>query len=161
MLKYCLIVCLMAAFLAGCGSEQTVETIADEWMAPVMASQRSVSVELPEDAVAPVLDSDGQQIYFSEDYEIYLENRSAGDLQQTIRYLSGFDKDALTVMKTSQGIFDRYEFVWTCAGEEGQRLGRAVILDDGNYHYCMSALWDAEKASAVSWEKVFDSFTLQ
>lgn len=161
MLKKCMIVCLLAALLAGCRSEQTVETIADEWAAPVMASQRSVAVELPQDAVAPVLDSDGQQIYFSEDYEIFLENRNSGDLQQTIRYLSGFDKDALTVMKTSQGMFDRYEFVWTCAGEEGQRLGRAVIVDDGNYHYCMSALWDAGNTSKVSWEDVFGSFTVQ
>jgi hypothetical protein len=64
-------------------------------------------------------------------------------------------------MKTRQGTCDRYDFVWTCAGEEGQRLGRAAILDDGNYHYCMSALWDAGEASEVSWEQVFGSFTLR
>ena len=160
-MKRCVIFCLAAVLLTGCRSEQTLETVADEWVAPVMASPRSVWAELPDDALAPVLEGDGQQVYFSEDYEIYLENRSSGDLEQTIRYLSGFDRDSLTVMKTRQGICDRYEFVWTCAGEEGQRLGRAVILDDGNYHYCMSALWDAGADSNVSWEQVFGSFALR
>ena len=68
----------------------------------------------------------------------------------------------LTVLETRQGDIDRYDFVWTMAGETGDRLGRAAILDDGNYHYCMSVLRDAQnpKMSQIVWSDVFASFTL-
>lgn len=151
---------MVTVLLSGCGSQETLETVDDDWIVPVMASPANVAVDLPEEAVAPVLDSDGQQVYLCEDYEIFLENRESGDLRETIRYLTGFEADALTVMKTSQGTYNRYEFVWSSAGEEGTRLGRAVILDDGSYHYCMSVLRDAEADGDAQWQEVFSSFTL-
>ena len=40
-------------------------------------------------------------------------------------------------------------------------LGRGAILDDGNYHYCMSLLRPAEKVSQVLWNPVFASFSLE
>lgn len=151
---------LIGLLLAGCSSRQTLETVDDEWITPVMASPATVSVDLPEDAVAPVLDMEGQQVYLCEGYEIFLENRQSGDLGATIQYLTGFDKDALTVMQTSQGSCDRYEFVWTCAGENGQRLGRGVILDDGSYHYCMCIVRDELECVEEKWQDVFASFCL-
>ena len=56
----------------------------------------------------------------------------------------------------------RYDFVWASAGENGDMLGRAVILDDGNYHYCLSVQRpaDPEKTSQVVWSQVFQSFSL-
>ena len=81
---------------------------------------------------------------------------------EAITAISGYDPDRLTVMHTLQDGTDRYDFVWASAGETGERLGRAVVLDDGNYHYCMSVLRDAEntKMSQVVWSDVFDSFCL-
>ena len=154
------IVGLIGLLLSGCGSRETLETVDDEWITPVMATPGQITVDLPEEAIAPVLDTEGQQVYLCEGYEIFLENRQSGDLQATIRYLTGFDKDALTVMQTSQGNCNRYEFVWTCAGENGQRLGRGVIMDDGSYHYCMTILRDEETGSDGQWQDVFASFTL-
>ena len=65
-------------------------------------------------------------------------------------------------MKTQAEGADRYDFVWAAAGENGERLGRAVILDDGNYHYTMTVLKDAEatKKTQVVWRTVFESFSL-
>lgn len=162
MKKRMLLGLLPLVLLVGCGSQETFETVSDELVQTVMASPRSISVRLPDEAVAPVLESDSQQVYLCEDYEITLENLSSGDLNETIRHLTGFERDALTVMQTSQGDVDRYEFVWVSAGEEGDRLGRAVILDDGNYHYCMSVLRDAVSSedSQILWEDVFASFCL-
>ena len=94
-----------------------------------------------------------------QDYEIMVETLASGDLNDTIRTISGFEKDQLTVLQTQQADTDRYDFVWTTAGERGERLGRAVILDDGNYHYCMTALRDAEE-SIIVWQEVFSSFAL-
>lgn len=150
---------LLAALLTGCAPEETLETVNDEWVVPVMAQPREISVRLPEDALAPVLEQDGRQLYMGQDYEIMLETLASGDLSATIRTLSGYDKDQLTVLNTRQEEAERYEFVWTAAGETGDRLGRAVILDDGDYHYCLSVLRDPGDTHVV-WRDVFSSFTL-
>ena len=152
LLPLCLVLC-------GCGADETLETVADEWLAPAMAQPREVSVRLPEDAAAPVLEQDSGQLYMAEGYEIMLETLSAGDLNATVRALSGYDEEQLTIIQTRQGDADRYDFVWTTAGEKGQRLGRGAILDDGSYHYCLSALRDDKKTTVV-WKDVFSSFVL-
>ena len=150
---------LLALLLCGCRAEETLETVNDEWMVPVMAQPREISVRLPEDTVMPVLEQDGRRLYMGLDYEIMMETLAAGDLNATIRTLSGYETDQLTVLETRQGNLDRYDFVWTTAGEKGERLGRAVILDDGDYHYCMSALREPGNTLVV-WRDVFGSFTL-
>ena len=152
----------LVLLLWGCAGEETFETIADDAAAPVMAVPREIAVRLPGDAVAPVLDSDFEQVYLCSDYELVIETLSAGDLNASIRHLCGYEKENLTVMETSLDGIDRYEFVWAAAGEAGDRIGRAVILDDGSFHYCMSALRDADttESSQIVWSDVFSSFTL-
>ena len=154
---------MLALLLSGCGAEETLETVADDIpLQPVLAEPAEISVRLPDNAVSPVLESDMEQVYLSEDYEIAIETRSSGDIGGTITDLTGFDPDQLTIMHTKQDDADRYEFVWVSAGEKGDRLGRAVVLDDGSYHYCMTVLRDAEnqKKSQVVWSDVFSSFSL-
>ena len=150
---------LLTALLTGCTAEETLETVSDEWVVPVMAQPREMSVRLPEDTVAPVLEQDGRRLYMGRDYEIMLETLSSGDLSATIRSLCGYEQDQLTVLETRQGDYSRYDFVWTMAGETGDRLGRAVILDDGEYHYCMSAIRD-QGDTQIPWRDVFGSFSL-
>lgn len=160
MKKWMLWMCL-PLLLCGCGAEETFETVADEQILSVMAQPRQITVQLPEGTAAPVLEREGEQVYLCEDYEIILETLSAGDLSGTIRTLSGYAKEDLTVMETQWQEISRYEFVWTAAGENGDRLGRAVILDDGQYHYCMSVLRDAhEEEDQMVWNAVFGSFGL-
>ena len=161
-MKKCCLILILALTLCGCGAEETFETISDEVIAPVMAQPREISVRLPDNAVSPVLESDARQVYMSEEYEIVIETLSAGDLNATVQTLSGYEKDQLTIMETQSGNISRYEFVWASAGEKGDRLGRAVILDDGTYHYCMSVLRDAENTekSQIVWSDVFQSFAL-
>ncbi len=154
---------LLAAvlLLSGCGAEDTFETISDEIVAPVMAQPREITVQLPKDAALPVLESDSQKVYMCENYEIVIEKRPAGDLNATVQALSGYAIGELTLMQTQQQGLDRHEFVWVCTGETGDRLGRAVILDDGDYHYCMSVLRDAPgDLKGKSWNGVFQSFSV-
>ena len=152
--------CLLPVLLlCGCGSEETMETVSDEWMVPAMAQPREISLRLPENMVMPVLEQDGRKLYLGEDYEIMLETMDSGDLDATIRSLTGYESDRLTVIRTGQNDVSRYDFVWTAAGEQGERLGRGTILDDGNYHYCLSVLRDSEEALVV-WQDVFESFSL-
>ena len=151
---------VMALLLCGCGARETMETISDEPVQAVMAQPREISVRLPDNAVAPVLEGEAEQVYLSEDYEIVIETLAAGDLDATMRSISGYGRDQLTVMETQWDHVTRYDFVWAAAGETGDRLGRAVVLDDGQYHYCMSVLRDAQAVSQVVWRDVFASFEL-
>lgn len=163
-MKKIVIALLLPLLLSGCGAKQTLETLADDIEnQPVLAQPAQIRVRLPDNAVAPVLESDMEQVYLCEDYEISIETRTSGDLGGTITALTGFDPEQLTVMHTQPEGVDRYEFVWVSAGETGERLGRAVVLDDGSYHYCMSVLRDAQpqKKSQVVWSDVFSSFSLE
>ena len=152
----------LALLLSGCGAKETLETVSDTIIEPVPAAPAQISVRLPDNAVAPVLESESEQVYLCEDYEIVVETHASGDLDATIAAISGYDREQLTVMQTQQDGAARYDFVWVSAGENGDRLGRAVILDDGSYHYCMSVLRDAEnqEKSQVVWSDVFASFSL-
>ena len=107
----------------------------------------------------PVLEQDSRRLYMAQGYELMLDVQDAGDLSTTIRDMSGYEKEDLTVIQTRQAGADRYDFVWSAMGENGERLGRGVILDDGSYHYCMSVLRD-QGDSHVVWRDVFESFTL-
>lgn len=155
-----LLLMLMTFLLCGCAASETLETIADEPIQAVMAQPREISVRLPDNAVAPVLEGETEQVYMSEDYEIVIETLSAGELDATMRSICGYERNQLTVMETQWDNVTRYDFVWAAAGEKGDRLGRAVVLDDGEYHYCMSVLRDAETVSQIVWRDVFTSFTL-
>lgn len=161
MRKYALLL-LMLFLLTGCAREEALETISDEYVQPAAATPKRISVELPDDVVAPVMESTSEQVYLCNGYEIVIETRNGGDLNDTVQTICGYDKKDLTIMTTQEGDADRHEFVWASAGEEGERIGRAVILDDGNYHYCMSILRDADttEGSQIVWGNVFSSFHL-
>ena len=148
--------------LSGCGREETFETISDVPVEGTLAQPREVWVSLPEQSALPVMDSENGQLYFCEDFEVAIQTLEAGDVDRTVQTLSGFDREDLTVIETSREGIDKYEFVWTMAGELGQRLGRATVLDDGSYHYCLVATIDAELISEYQevFNGIFESFQL-
>ena len=161
-MKKTVLIGLLALLLCGCRAEETLETVADEWITPVMASPREVSVSLPGEASVPAMESENGRLYLCEDYEVSIQTLDSGDLNATIRTVSGYQAEDLTVMETNLDGISRYEFVWTSAGERGDRLGRGVILDDGDYHYVMTVLRDegTTESSQVVWSEVFRSFSL-
>lgn len=157
-----ILVALLALLLTGCAAEETFETISDEILQPVMAQPGQILVNLPGETAMPAMESDNGRMYLASNYEIYIQTMDSGDLNETIRSVSGYEKDALTVMHTQWEGIDRYEFVWSSAGENGDRIGRGVILDDGDYHYVMTVLRDAETTenTQIVWNDVFASFSL-
>ena len=159
-MKKWLVIALLALGLSGCGSEEVMETVADEWVVPVMAQPMQIEVDLPGEAAMPVSETDSGRLYLCQDYEIALQTLSSGDLDATLRSVTGYGKEELTVLETLRSQMPCYEFTWTCAGETGDRIGQGILMDDGNYHYVMTALWDAEKTETMqlSWSEVFSSF---
>ena len=71
-------------------------------------------------------------------------------------------KDDLDILRTKQGDVKRYQWVWTSAGEEGVQVGRACVLDDGAYHYIVTA--QASEAIAgelqAQWQEIFASVSI-
>ena len=160
MLKKGLCLVLVSLLLGGCGVEETVETVADEWV-EVLAPVREIRVSLPEE-VAPVAEDTAGALYIASDYEICIQTMDGGDLDATVRSISGHEREDLTVIATEPQGLRRYDLVWTAAGEGGDRIGRAVIVDDGAHHYTMTVLRDAESVETdqIVWRTVFESFTL-
>ena len=153
---------LMVILLTGCGKGEVFETMNDHIeAAPVAATQPMQSILPEEAAVATWQSENGGKLFLCDGYTVTAHTTPSGDVNATIQTLSGYEKDQLTVMQTETDRATRYEFVWSCAGETGQRLGRGVILDDGNYHYCLSVLRDADaEKSQIVWSDVFASFQL-
>lgn len=162
MKKWLPMLLLLALLLAGCAAEETLETVADELDIPVMAVPRDVSVRLPGETDLGAVEGSTGRIYLANDYYVTIETLDAGDLDKTIREMSGFHREDLTVLETKEDDVKRYEFVWVSAGEKGEQLGHGIILDDGNYHYCMTVLRDADQdtGTQVVWDEIYQSFSL-
>lgn len=160
-MKRILLVLLMSLLLAGCAEAELGETVADVWQEAVtVTAPRETRLELPGEAVACAMESDTGRLYFGDGYEVMVQTLSGGDLDATIRALTGFDREDITVLQ-SQSDPKRWEFAWASAGEGGERLGRGVVLDDGNYHYCLTVLQDADDDDCqIIWSQVFNSFEL-
>lgn len=155
-----IVILISVLMLAGCGSTQTLETIADEPVLAASAEQREVKVELPDDAAVMTMSCDNKTIYLCGGYEICFEVLDAVDLDRTIKQVTGFHEEYLTVLKTGYEGFSKHEMVWSSAGETGDYLGRAVVLDDGDHHYVLSALAPADMVQNLEgqWEEMFASF---
>ena len=157
-----LVLLMLVLALTGCGQVQVYETVTDELALPVAAQPREIRFDLAQEPILPAMESDGGQIYLCGDFDVMVQTMEAGDLNDTVYRISGFLPEELTLIQTASGDVDKYEFVWTSATEEGHRIGRATILDDGSYHYAMSATVDAELIEEYQeiWNGIFESFEL-
>lgn len=152
---FCLLLC-------GCSSEAGFETLG-----PVIhvgqnaPPAREMLLDFPDDA-AMLTASGPDSIYTCGDYDLCLQVLPSGDICATIDILSGFDPEQLTVMESTQTGADRYDWSWTAAGESGDMICRAAVLDDGNYHYTLCVRADADLAGNLTqqWNLLFRSFGL-
>lgn len=151
---------ILAMLLSGCSVADTFETVADDPSELTFAQQKKVVAAIPEDTYA--MQSTSGTLYFCDGYEFSLEVLSGGDLNATVETLSGFSVSDLTVMETAAADAVRFEFVWTSVGDEGERVNRAVIMDDGAYHYCLSLSTEADNISMCqeTWQNIIESFSI-
>ena len=157
-----LVFLLVSLIFAGCGAQETMETVADEWVQSAAAPVSEIHLTFPEEAAAPVSESETGALYQCDGYDILVQTLEAGDLDATLRSVTGYSREDLTVIETRFSDVKRYDLVWSCLGELGDQVGRACVLDDGNYHYILSVLADAERAGEfeVVWEALFGSYSL-
>ena len=156
MMKTLWIAVILSLLLTGCSREFETR---QENMAEESLPVREISLKLPEDAVLETF-SGNNKVYSCGDYDLFVEVLPSGNLDATVRELTGMDPDSLTVIRTESG--RRAELVWNTAGETGPVTGRCIILDDGAYHYCLTALAPSERAKNLKaeWNVLFQSFSL-
>lgn len=160
-MKWIVILLASAMLLGGCSAAESFETMKDVYGEQSLPEKQQVSYTLPGDASTQAIQSDYGQLYFCDGYEITMQTFSSGNLDATLRELTGFGRADLSVIKTGSDTA-RYECVWTAAGEDGNVVGRTVILDDGNFHYCMTVMADEDNVLQLkdAWQALFDSFIL-
>ena len=157
-----LCILLVLLMLTGCGAQPTFEKIEDPWV-EVDVKQKELVVKLPTDAAAPALQSpEAGKLYLCDGYVLTLQTFSGGDLDATMRQITGFSREQLTCMQTQNGDVKKYSCVWSSAGEGGDHVGRALVLDDGSYHYAVTVMADFASAGELSdtWQELFNSVTL-
>lgn len=140
MKKLVWLVVLMMCF-TGCGNdaEPVFETVADEILEPAAADPAPMAVWLPEGAAALTMAEVGECYAWGEN-ELRLQTLQGGDVRATLQQLTGLDPERLTVMEYERDGMQMYQSVWSATGEEGVTLGRCLVADDGNFHYCISLL---------------------
>lgn len=163
-MKKCWIFLALTVLLCGCGStRETFETVNDSCIQSAAAVQRKILLTLPDEAALPTMENEsGEKLYLCRGYTLTLQTMEAGDLSGTIQDISGYKRDSLTVMETAPGDFKRYDFVWSSAGEDGDQVGRAAVLDDGSHHYVLTCMAPADTAGELTqtWDGIFGSFWL-
>ena len=161
-MKKLFVLLLLTSMLVGCGAEETFEVVEDVIPVEPVAVPQQFYVTMPDDVLTPTFQNDSEELYVCQDYTISKQILPSGDLEKTVNTLTGLSQEDIQMLKTFQENADRYDLVWTAAGEDGLQLGRACILDDGNYHYVLSVMAAAEDAGALAdtWQQLMESFSI-
>ena len=132
---------LLMMCLTGCMRQErpVMETVDDELVAQIAAEPKPMAVWLPDGAAKQTLAGAGECYTWGE-CELRLQTMTSGDIRTTLEQLTGLSPDRLTVMEYEREGLQLYQTVWSSAGEEGITMGRCMVADDGEYHYCLSLL---------------------
>ena len=161
MKKLCL-AAVLVLMLTGCAEPESFETISDLYVEPQLQPAQQTSLLLGQESVNIEQEAGTDRIYLCDDFCVMVQTFSAGDLDATIRSITGYSKENLTVLEHRENGITNYECVWVSAGEGGDQVGRMLILDDGSHHYALSVMADADMAGELTptWELLFDSFAI-
>lgn len=140
--------------LTGCTAEY--EHVQDVFDQQPLAAAGEMTVLLPGDASVVTMEN-GQQgkVWMCDDYTVCTQTLPGGDLDATLRTVTGYGRGGLELICRD----GRYDCVWVSGGEGGDQMNRAVILDDGNYHYVLTLHTGAEHAAQVTqvWQNIVAS----
>lgn len=159
-----LVIAVLGALLCGCKGQESYETMLDGMQGPEQPEKMVIQLNLPEEAAEQTLGTEESgAVYFCDDYTLTVQTRPGGDLRQTVLETTGYLPEQLSMLETAQENAKRYVCVWTAVGENGNQVGRLAVLDDGAYHYILTAMAEesvAGKLSGEVWDDVFSSFRL-
>ena len=156
------ILCVLLLLLSGCGGKGAFETVEDVY-APMAETPKKISVQLPSSAAVTTVAGSAGTLYLCDGFTLSVETLTGGDLQKTVKSVTGFSFDRLTVMEREKDGITAYRCVWTAAGEGGDQVARSLILDDGVFHYAVTVMAPAENGASLesAWQDIFSSVTLR
>ena len=163
-MKILIMMITRCVLLTGCGKEKAYETISDLSVEQEPAKMMEMVFSVPVDATKQTMEAQqNTQVYFCEDYTLTTQVLDGGDLKNSILKTTGFSPDQLSVLHVKREDVDRHSFVWTAATDAGIQVCRGILLDDGNYHYVLTAMASEDVAGALSreqWREIFNSCRL-
>lgn len=162
-MKLAVVLMVLMLLLPGCLTKPDYETMSDSYIRPAEPAAGEVSLLLPVDAeVVEAEHERNGKLWICEDYWVCLQTMDAGDMESTLRELTGYGSEQLSIFCVDTGEQKRYECVWLSAGETGDQINRAVILDDGSYHYALTLHTAAEDAGALAgqWQNIITTFAV-
>ena len=162
MKKFVVILCAALCLLTGCKGEQ-YETVTDVWSPTPLPEAKEIVLVLPNEVATPTMEQGNEALYLCSRYMLTTHITEGGDIKDTILQTTGFAMEQLSPMATQAGDYKRYDCVWVAAGEDGDQVCRAAILDDGYYHYILTASTESSGAGKLqeTWQDIFDSFDLK
>ncbi len=159
-MKKCWILAIVF-LLTGCGASPTFETLGEVPVQSASASAQQILIDLPNDAVASAgQNQENDTLYLCDGYTLSVQTLEGGDLDKTLRTVCGYGKDSLRLIETASADAKRSLCVWTAAGEEELQVGRTCVIDDGNYHYVLTAMAGESQSGKLqqTWNEIFSSF---
>lgn len=149
--------------LSGCASQQTFETVGDIYVQGPFAEPKQIEVSLPREAAAVANSAESAVLYLCDGFDVTVQTLSGGDLDATVRNVTGYERENLTVIQLASEKYMRYDIAWSCAGEATEQICRATILDDGVYHYVVTCMGNQSdyQSMAASWDAILGSFDLR
>lgn len=162
-MKKWLLFLMAILLLTGCGKPEDYETMSDQHLPASEPTALQLQLTLPEDtAVLTLAEDNGSALYLCEDYTIAVQTFPSGDLDATLREVTGYGREQLQIYTWTQRELQRHECVWASVSETGDQVGKTVILDDGVFHYTVCMLTAAENGEALSqvWQQIAKSITL-
>ena len=160
-MKKCVGMLVLMMALTGCANAPApvMETVADEIVEPVAAEPKPMAVWLPDGAAKQTAAGAGECYTWGE-CELRLQTMTSGDIRATLEQLTGLSPDRLTVMEYEREGLQLYQTVWSSAGEEGITMGRCMVADDGEYHYCLSLISPETTDTAEDFAQICASLDL-
>ena len=163
-----ILVWFLAAMMAGlCACAQPEwETVDGGCVREADGAPSVICIRLPPDAVEEVFSAAGTQHVYTQPgggYEITTEILRASSPDAVIRQLSGFDASALHVYQSGSRSRPVWQFAWYAGSDEGGRMYRCKVVEDGAYCYALTL--SVPEASASHYDtmaaELFSSMELQ
>lgn len=162
-MKKCILILILLGMLSGCAAPEVYETVSDTLETTPAAKPMQMILDMPQEAAQPTLQKETtEKLYHCDGYTLSLQTLAGGDLEKTLKTVTGRSREELTVIETRADHGSRYDCVWTAAGETGLQLGRACVLEDGNYHYVLSVMAPEEETGRLRevWQNLFETCRL-
>lgn len=155
-------VILCAGFaLSACSRSTPFETMGSVSQQSNADLKQQIVVALPNGA-SICEENEQEKVYMCDGYTLSVQTMMGGDLNRTLKAITGFPKEELKIIETFENGTKKYSCVWTSAGEQELQVGRSCILDDGFYHYAVTVMAGESKTGKLqsTWENLLGSCRL-